>query len=173
MCPRFLKMLVTEPSYRCKVHAGNKSAVLRIGWQSYPIEVDEVSRDMFSVVVPKRAAKKMASGVKATLRYEGITWAVECGRKLLCEGDVARGIGVELNILEELTKPSLPKSNWWAGRSSQIHAVNRDPVLPVAMLVAFMIAILIMPRSGQQWGILEALTKNAQGSLRSVSSSSR
>ncbi len=163
-------MSSVDLSYRCKVNADHKSATLSIGWKSFPVEVEEVSRDLFSIVASEQAAKRLGIGRTGKLTYDGIAWEVACARKFLCDGDVSRGIGIELDKVAELTQLTLPKTPWWHRKSNQVRAINADPVIPVAMLVAFLVAVLIMPRSGNQWGLLEGVSKGAANTWHSFKS---
>ena len=155
-------------SYRCKVSEGNTQGLLRLGRQRFKVDVVEMSRDSFCVRVPSCVARNVAVGSKSKLFYQGMLWSVLCTQKWLGESD---RVDLELKQLDELTVPKLQKAPFF-GKARSVGAIGQtDPTLPVAMLGAFLIAVLILPAWGGQWGTSQALctavsaTWNALGEL--------
>ena len=147
-------MLDSTPSYRCKVTDGNTLGTLRLGRQSFKVDVLEMSRDSFSVRIPARIAKKVAVGSKSRLFYQEMLWSVRCTNKWMGNSN---SVDLEFQQLDELTPPKL-KRGPMTGTSKPVAALGQsDPILPVAMLGAFILAILILPAWGGQWGTSDAI----------------
>ena len=147
-------MIDATPSYRCKVSVGNTRGSLRTGIRRFQIEVLELSRDSFFVRVPLEIAKKISVGSKSKLLYQEMLWSVLCTNKWI--GPLNQ-VDLEFKQLEELTPPKMRKAPL-SGQARQVAAIGQtDPTLPVAMLGAFILAILILPAWGGQWGTSERL----------------
>ncbi len=147
-------MIDATPSYRCKVSAGNTRGSLRLGMRRFRVEVLEMSRDSFCVRLPAAIAKKVVVGKKSKLMYQEMLWSVLCTNKWIGESN---HVDLELKQLDELISPKLKRAPL-SGKSTQVAAIGQtDPTLPVAMLGAFVLAILIMPAWGGQWGTSDRL----------------
>jgi hypothetical protein len=147
-------MIDATPSYRCKVSAGNTHGSLQLGMRRFSVEVLEMSRDSFCVRLPAAIAKKVVVGKKSKLMYQEMLWSVLCTNKWI--GD-SNHVDLEFKQLDELISPKLNRAPL-SGKSAQVAAISQtDPTLPVAMLAAFVLAILIMPAWGGQWGTSEKL----------------
>ena len=147
-------MIDAIPSYRCKVSLGNSRGSLRLGWKRYKVDITELSRDSFSVRVPSSIANKIVVGSKSKLLYEEMLWSVQCTNKWIGESNQ---VNIEFQQLEELTPLKLRKAPL-GGKARQVAAIGQtDPTLPVAMLGAFIIAVLILPAWGGQWGTSERM----------------
>ena len=147
-------MMDATTSYRCKVSEGNTQGLLRLGRQRFKVDVMEMSRDSFCVRVPSCVARNVAVGSKSKLFYQGMLWSVLCTQKWLGESD---RVDLELKQLDELTVPKLQKAPFF-GKARSVSTIGQsDPALPVAMIGAFIIAILILPAWGGHWGTSHAL----------------
>ena len=147
-------MMDATTSYRCKVSEGNTQGLLRLGRQRFKVDVVEMSRDSFCVRVPSCVARNVAVGSKSKLFYQGMLWSVLCTQKWIGESD---RVDLELKQLDELTVPKLPKAPFF-GKARSVSTIGQtDPTLPVAMIGAFIIAILILPAWGGHWGTSHAL----------------
>ena len=161
-------MMDATSSFRCKVSAGNTRGSLRLGYQRFKVDVVEMSRDSFCVRVPSAIARKVAVGSTSKLLYQGMLWSVLCTQKWIGESD---RVDLEFKQLDELTVPKLQRATFF-GKARSVGAIGQtDPTLPVAMLGAFLIAVLILPAWGGQWGTSQAIctavsaTWNALGEL--------
>ena len=142
-------MIDTIPSYRCKVSHGNSRGSLHLGWKRYKVDITEMSRDSFSVCVPSSLAKNIVVGGISKLLYQEMLWSVQCTHKWIGESNQ---VDVEFRQLEEQTPLKIRKAPL-IGNARQVAAIGQtDPTLPVAMLGAFIIAVLILPAWGGQWG---------------------
>ena len=147
-------MIDAVPSYRCKVNSGNNRGSLRIGMRRYKVAVLEMSRDSFTVRVPLSIANKLTPGSTCKLFYQEMLWRVKCCKKLI---GASNQIEIEFQQLEELTKPKLRKLGF-SGTANPVAAAGQsDPTLPFALIVAFIIAVLISPAWGGQWGTSERM----------------
>jgi len=125
-----------------------------VGIRRFNVEVLEMSRDSFCVRVPIAIAKKVVVGKKSKLMYQEMLWSVLCTHKWIGESNQ---VDLEFKQLDELIAPKLNKAPL-SGKSTQVAAIGQtDPTLPVAMLGAFVLAILIMPAWGGQWGTSDKL----------------
>ena len=141
-------------SYRCRVSEGNTRGSLRLGRLRFKVEVVEISRESFCVRVPSSNARKIAVGSTSKLLFQGMLWSVQCTQKWIGESD---RVDLELKQLDELTVPKLRRAPFF-GKAKSVAAIGQtDPALPVAMLGAFIIAVLILPAWGGQWGTSQAL----------------
>ncbi len=161
-------MMDATSSFRCKVSEGNTRGSLRLGRQRFKVDVMEMSRDSFCVRVPSAIARKVAVGSTSKLLYQGMLWSVLCTQKRIGESD---RVDLEFKQLDELTVPNLQRATFF-GKARSVGAISQtDPTLPVAMLGAFVIAVLILPAWGGQWGTSQAIctavsaTWNALGEL--------
>ena len=145
-------MTETTNSYRCKVSLANSRAVLRLGWQSFRVDVVEMSRDTFYVRVPNRLASKIVVGRKSKLFYQEMLWSVLCTHKWI--GDCDK-VDLEFKQLDELTPIDVPKASFWA--VSRQRSTHSDSNLPVTLIGMFILTILIMPAWGGQWGTSDAI----------------
>ncbi|MCY2984086.1 MAG: hypothetical protein NTY15_10695 [Planctomycetota bacterium] len=142
-------MINATPAYRCKVSAGNTRGYLQLGMRRFSVEVLEVSRDSFCVRLPEAIAKKVGVGKKSKLMYQEMLWSVLCTNKWI---GVSNHVDLEFKQLDELILPKLRRSAL-LGKSTQGMSIGQTaPTLPAAMLGAFILAILIMPAWGGQWG---------------------
>jgi len=66
-------------------------------------------------------------------------------------------VDLELKQLDELTVPKLQKASFFGKANSVAIIGQTDPTLPVALLGAFIIAVLILPAWGGHWGTSQAL----------------
>ncbi len=147
-------MIDATPSYRCKVSAGNTRGSLQLGMRRFSVEVLEMSRDSFCVRLPAAIAKKVVVGKKSKLMYQEMLWSVLCTNKWIGESNQ---VDLEFKQLDELISPKLNRAPL-SGKSTQVATIGQtDPTLPVAMLGAFILAILIMPAWGGQWGTSDKL----------------
>ncbi len=142
-------MIDSVPSYRCRVSSGNNRGSLRIGMRRYGVAVLEMSRDSFTVRVPLSIASKLTIDSTCKLLYQEMLWSVKCCKKSI---GGSNQIEIEFQQLEELTKLKLKKARG-SGKANPVAAAGQnDPTLPFALIVAFIIAVLISPAWGGQWG---------------------
>jgi hypothetical protein len=146
-------MIDSTPSYRCKISRGNTKALLRLGWHKYKVDVVEISRDSFSVRVPTKIANQVAVGGKSKLLYQEMLWSVLCTHKWI---NNEKQTDLEFKQIAELTKPKIDKGPLKSGVKG-VRAVQSDNSLPIAFGVATIMAILIMPAWGGQWGTSDAI----------------
>ncbi|MEQ1826585.1 MAG: hypothetical protein ABL921_11595 [Pirellula sp.] len=146
-------MIDSAPSYRCKISRGNSPALLILGWHKYKVDVFEVSRNSFSVRVPKKIAARVAVGSKSKLYYQEMLWSVSCTQKWISD---EKQVELEFKQLEELTPPKLDKSII-GSKTKGVTAIQSDNTLPIAFGVSVVMAIMIMPAWGGQWGTSEAI----------------
>ena len=147
-------MLDSTQSYRCKVTDGNTLGTLRLGRRSFKVDILEMSRDSFSVRMPASIAKKVAVGSKSRLFYQEMLWSVRCTNKWIGRANL---VDLEFQQLDELTQPKL-KRGPVLSNSKQVGVRGQsDPVLPVAMIGAFILCIMIMPAWGGHWGTSDAI----------------
>ena len=145
-------MIDATPSYRCKVNSGNARATLRLGWRRFTVEVIELSRDSFCIRVPQRLARKIAVGTKSKLFYQDMLWSVLCSHKWI--GD-SNKVDLEFQQLAELTPVKVPKSSYLT-TTRQVRTLS-DSTLPVAVTGGLILAILVMPAWGGEWGTSDAI----------------
>ncbi len=147
-------MIDATQSYRCKVSAGNTRGTLQVGMRRFSVEVLEMSRDSFSVRAPAAVANKVVVGKKSKLLYQEMLWSVLCTHKWIGESN---RVDLEFKQLDELIEPKLNRAPL-SGKPTQLAARDQtDSTLPAAMLGAFILAILIMPAWGGQWGTSDKL----------------
>ena len=152
-------------SYRCKIIAGNTRGSLRLGRQRFKVDIVELSRDSFCVRVPSAIARKVAVGSTSKLLYQGMLWSVLCTQKWIGESD---RVDLEFKQLDELTVPKLQRARFF-GKARSVGAIGQtDPTLPVAMLGAFIIAVLILPAWGGHWGTSQALCTAASATWTAI-----
>jgi hypothetical protein len=142
-----------SPSYRCKISRGNTRALLRLGWHRYDVDVIEMSRDSFSVRVPQKIGNQISVGGKSKLFYQEMLWSVLCTHKWL--GD-EKQVELEFKQLAELTPLRVPKATC-GGKTKGVQAIQSDNSLAVAFGVAIIMAVLILPAWGGQWGTSELI----------------
>ncbi len=142
-------MIDAAPSYRCKVSAGNNRGSLQLGFKRYTVTVIEMSRDSFTVRVPPSLGRKLAIGRKCKLLYQEMLWSVGCTSKWIGESNQ---VDLEFQQLDELTPPKLQQAGMSGSANNVSAAGAKDPTLPLALLVAFIITVLIAPAWGGQWG---------------------
>jgi len=142
-------MMDATSSYRCRVTDGNTLASLFLGPRCFKADVLEMSRDSFRVRVPARVAKRVSVGGKNRLLYQEMLWSVRCTNKWMGEGNL---VDLDFQQLEELTPPKLNRGPIIVGAKQIATGGQADPTLPAAALGALILAILIMPAWGGQWG---------------------
>lgn len=142
-----------SPSYRCKINRGNTRALLRLGWHRYKVDVIEMSRDSFSVLVPKRVANLVPVGGKTKLLYQEMLWSVLCTQKWISN---EKQVELEFKQLAELTPPKISKPTG-AASVKGVQAVQSDNTLPIVFAMALIMFVLIMPAWGGQWGTSEII----------------
>ena len=142
-------MIDASPSYRCRVSDGNTLASLFLGKRRFKADVLEMSRDSFRVRVPARIARRVSVGSKNRLLYQEMLWSIRCTHKWMGEGSL---VDLDFQQLEELTPPRLSRGPITAGSKQIEFGGQTDATLPTAVLGAFILAILVMPAWGGQWG---------------------
>jgi hypothetical protein len=143
--------------------AGNSKAVLFLRSRKYKVQVLEMSRDAFSICVPKSIANSLTVGVKPKLLYQEMLWQVECVQKWPGENGLME---VELLQLAELTQPKLQGAA--AIQAGPTRAIQNDSSLIVAFGVALILMVLIMPAWGGHWGTSDAICNAAQTTFNVV-----
>lgn len=139
----------SAPSYRCKVNSENRHGLLQIGFKRYKVAVIEMSRDSFTVRLSSSIGRRIAIGRKCKLLYEEMLWSVGCTSKWIGEANL---IDVEFQQLDELTPPKIRKAGL-SGTANNVSATGqKDPTLPLALLVGFILTVLIAPAWGGKWG---------------------
>jgi hypothetical protein len=151
-------MTDTTASYRCKVSGGNSRALLRLGCHRFNVDVVEMSRDSFCVRVPSKIANQVAVGSKSKLFYQEMLWSVLCTQKWISD---SQHVDLEFKQLAELTPLKVPKGPIGA-TTKGTRAIQSDNSLAIAFGVALVIAVLIMPAWGGQWGTSDALCTAVQ-----------
>jgi hypothetical protein len=160
-------MIDSTPSFRCKVNTANSSGLLRVGMRTCKVQILEMSRDSFSVRVPASIAKRIQVGRKSKLLYQEMLYSVLCSEKWI--GD-ANQVDIEFKPLAELTQPKLQRGGHSRGAKPGMSVGQSDPTLPVALLGAFILALLIMPAWGGQWGTSEPLCRAISNVCSALSS---
>ncbi len=142
-------------AYSFGLQASQASACLRIGWHKLKVSVTEYSWSGYTVVVQKRAARKLREGREWTLEYQGSDYRVNClGSRPLSDGKVE----VHLQLDQSATTPSSTskKKPWTAATSVRLN--HRDPLLGLASGIGLVVMLLILPGWGDEWGTSACLT---------------
>lgn len=149
-----IEMSNATTSYRCPVSSENRMATLTLGGRKLKVEVTELSRDSFSVLVPNATGKKLVVGKSYRLFYQDMLWGVVCRTKWVAgEGKTS----IEFDVADELTPLKLVKGPWWSKTKGANVYGQSDTTLPFALITAFVLAVLIMPAWGGKWGTSDAL----------------
>ena len=142
-------MNTESTAYKCKIFRPNTKAWLKLGTKRRFVEVVEQSRESFTVRTSTKIAAKIKIGGKFRLLYQEMLWSVGCKNKWLNnEG----GIDIEVEPLEELTPPKIVQGGIFQKSSRPSTASPMDGTLAFFITVLIIIAVLIMPAWGGQWG---------------------
>jgi hypothetical protein len=142
-------MNTESAAYKCKIFRPNTKAWLKLGTKRRFVEVVEQSRESFTVRTTSKIAAKIKVGGKFRLLYQEMLWSVGCKNKWLNnEG----GIDIEVEPLEELTPPKIVQGGIFQRSSRASTASPMDGTLAFFITVLIIIAVLIMPAWGGQWG---------------------
>ena len=153
----------SQSSYRCEVSSGNTSALLRLGWHRFPVDVVVMSRESFTVRVPAKIAKRVTVGIEARLFYQDMLWSVLCTDKWIGKSKL---VDLEFKQLAELTEPKI--SIGFGGKCKATPAYKHDNTISVATAIALIITILIMPAWGGQWGTSDAICSVVQATFTAI-----
>ncbi len=154
---------LSRTAYRCTVVPECSEGQLKAGWYSFPVRVIDTSREAFTLEVKPQAFRRLKEGARATLDFNDEMWEVECTAVFqLANGQYS----VSMARVKDLTKIRGPR----ASLSSMLPVPNptADPVLPLALLVAFLFACVALPGMGDRLGTAPKIRSAIQGAWRST-----
>lgn len=162
-----LQMNTESAAYKCKIFRPNTKAWLKLGAKRRFVEVVEQSRESFTVRTTSKIAAKIKVGGKYRLFYQEQLWSVGCMNKWLNnEG----GIDIEVEPLAELTPLKIVQGGIFQRSSRASIASPMDGTLAFFITVLIIIAVLIMPAWGGQWGTSQLICDGVNSIWKTLSS---
>lgn len=145
--------------YPIRVPVGQSAGELHVGWRSYPINVVDISWQTITIAVTKKIAARIRHHSKATVWNQGNQWLV------IVEGHPQQHenglVTLSLNLAdrEDPRLKQIQRSTRGASVQIGTQRMGTDPVVVAVMIIGILIALLVTPGWGEQWGTSVPLTK--------------
>jgi hypothetical protein len=149
-----------------KLNEENQAGTLQLGRRRHTLRVTEMSAFEFIAVIANKPVANLKLGSQATLRVLEGEWRVTIkGKSMLPDGQVR----LEMEQVEDTSEPEVPRNGFFTG-SRSVALSARDPILPLAIAVAVIITVLILPSLGGKWGTSQPISDSVQSGWKSVTS---
>lgn len=141
-------MSTSAPAFKCKVVRPETWGWLKLGVRKHLIEIVEISSVSFTARISQNLAKRVRTGKKFRIYYQGMLWAVQAKQKWLHEG---KDYDVEFELLAELFSPKVKKT---ARQKSLMSTAGNSSTLTLVttFLGVTILTALLMPSWGGKWG---------------------
>jgi len=100
-----------SPFFRCPVQADCSQALIRIGYRSFNVSVQERSIDGFTVLVPPKYARRLKVGRRWTMHYDGAE--VEVHPQWFFSAPDGH-VQIGLRLIRDITKMKLVQKSIWS-----------------------------------------------------------
>lgn len=144
-------------AFRCSVDPAQSAGRMRLGWRAHNVRVIDTSRDAFTVQVSATTFYRFHEGSRAVLEFNGETWDVQCTALFRMIDDRYH---LTMARVKDRTTVCGPKSSWWSLLPGT--GTAKDPVLPLALLVSFLLACVALPGMGDSLGTAPKIRKVVQ-----------
>jgi len=136
----------------------NQRGSLKIGRKRHPLVVTELSACEFRGIIHPELASKMTTHSVYALRVMDGEWQVTLKDKSFRPDGL---VNLELEQVEEIPKTALPRRSWFGG-SRSISLSSNDPIVAMAIILATVLTVMIVPSLGGRWGTSQWITVGIQ-----------
>lgn len=143
---------------RFKLSQENQIGTLQIGRKTFAVNVIEMSLCQFSVLVDEKLAKKLKIGAKAGLQILD----KDCRVVVKTKRELHQGqVQLELDQIEEVIRTESRKAIAFS-RPNRVRVAGSDSLLPFAIAISVIVAIMILPSLGGRWGTSKVFSKTVE-----------
>lgn len=152
-------------AFRCSVSPENSHAKVRIGRRNWDVRVCELSRECFTLIIPKAMVRYAPQGAKIQVFYRDEIWLVQAASHELTADEHQL---LQVNRLQDLTKMEYRSNPWWWLGSGNVEVRSKDPMLPVGVIAGVLLVLMIMPGFGDDLGTTSFVTDAIANAVETI-----
>jgi len=149
---------------RIPVVKGYQCGSLSLGWRKYPVRITQMNSAFFTAQIEPKIAKKLKVSKVGLLRFQDADWRVEIISKWIRQDGC---IELELQLIEEIFAQRVDRASLLVQSRSR-KLITNDPILPLAIFFATVIAFFVMPGFGGRGGTSSLIVRWAENCFQVV-----